>query len=92
MYPSRIKKPKIGDKVIFYDNGFCLSFIKEEEKEQSKLIRFEEYTIKTLIAGTGTTFTIFEEVCGQHDLGCFLLPNDILLRRNKLNKIYEKRI
>lgn len=91
MYPTRIKNPKIGDKVIFYEKGFTLSYVKEGE--YSELIRFNEYTIKNIItSGPGTPFVTFIETGGQHDLSSFIYPNDKLLRKLKLMKIYEKRI
>ena len=84
MYPCRIKYPKVGDEIIFFDDSFTFT-------DNEKLTKFDTYIIKKIVPGTGMTFTLLEG-CGNwlYNLSDFVRPDDILLRKYKLEKINDR--
>lgn len=90
MHPSRIEYPKIGDKVVYFDdkNHFTMCY-RNEIQSKPVLIKYNEYTILSIVPGTGITFATFEEIHGLHDLSDFLRSNDTLLRKHKLQQLND---
>lgn len=92
MYPCRVEYPRVGDKVVYYDDThrhFVMLF-NCGKKRRPVLEKDKLYTITSVIPGTGMTFVTFEEVHGDHDLSDFVRPNDILLRKNKLDRLNDR--
>jgi hypothetical protein len=85
MYPCRIDNPQEGDKIVFYDENYLYTLIRNEPLRHNC-----EYTIKKLIPGTGTTIVVLEEQDGWYFLDDFVRQNDILLRKHKLGKLYDR--
>lgn len=83
MYPTRIKYPKVGDEIVYFDDSFTFS-------DNEKLTKFDTYIIKKIVLGSGVTFACLERCRGYlYNLADFVRPNDILLRKHKLEKINE---
>ena len=84
MYPSHIKNPKIGDEIVYFDDSFTF-------RDNKKITKFDTYIIKKIVLGTGMTFACLER-CGDYlyNLDDFVKPNDILLRKYKLNKLNDR--
>ena len=94
MYPSRMVWPKVGEQVVFFDDSedheHFVMLHDSENKTVPILSKYEIFTIKTIIPGSGSTFATFEEIHGIHDLADFLQMNDIWLRKHKLETLNDR--
>lgn len=82
-----------GDKVIYIGeaNPYRLIWTNGSYPSTITIHRFEEYTIDSIIYGTGMTFLKIKEYEGMFSHTDFCYPNDERLRGKKLSKITKRK-
>ena len=81
-----------GDKVIYVGeaNPYRLMWTNGSYPSTITIYKYNEYTIDSIIYGTGMTFLRIKEVEGMFDGSNFCYANDSRLRKWKLRKITNR--
>jgi len=81
-----------GDKVIYVGeaNPYRLMWTNGSYPSTITMHRYNEYTIDSIMHGTGMTFLRIKEFEGMFSSTDFCYPNDERLRKKKLKKIIKR--